>query len=154
MTPSHFGRAKKRLDCAARTTTFRVWNRPETVERASYEARSEARRAIGARGEFVSRMFRSRACLVGDEMLHRVRRMSRSLGGAVCLNQEVCLTTGDTPHPRVSKTVAWTAVQGFAASRLRNLAANGEQCRMIEAPSERPRAACNATPDEGCARGE
>src|ERR1700693_397749 len=64
MTPSHFGGAQNHLECAPRPTRFGSWNRPETVERASIEARSEA-------PESHRRVRGTNQVLLGDEMLHR-----------------------------------------------------------------------------------
>jgi hypothetical protein len=124
MTPPHSGRAKKHLDCGPRPTRFRSWNRPETVERASIEARSEApeshRRVEGDRS---GRMFRRTIRLIGDEMLHRFGARRDRLSARLCALPEMRLTRGGPRHgPR-----SWGCC--FAITEPDG-AANGERRRM------------------------
>ena len=126
MPPPHLGRAKKHLDCGPRPTRFRSCNRPETVERASIEARSEApeshRRVRGNK---------SGPDVPADNLPCRgrdassVRRTSRSLVGAA-----VCLTR-DAPHQRWATPRHGPRSWGccFAITEPDG-AANGERRRM------------------------
>src|SRR5260370_40387992 len=107
MTPPHLGRAKKHLDCGPRPTSFRVWNRPETVERAGIEARSESSGEPQARqGNKSGWMFRRKVRLIGDEMLHRYGACRDRSSPRRCAEPEVRLT-------RWGNAAAWTAVLGL-----------------------------------------
>src|SRR5580692_3249179 len=98
MTPSHFGGAKKHLDCGPRPTRFASWNRPETVERASIEARSEA-------PESHRRVKGNKSGSPQGRDASSARRMSRLFVGGCVPCQRASLEVGNA--------AAWTADLGL-----------------------------------------
>ena len=149
MTPSHLGRAKKRLDCAARPTRFALWIDPKRLSAPATRPAAKLGEPWAREGNGSGRVFRRTVRLLGDEMLHRFGAgRDRSATRLRALTKRCVLPRG--AYQEVRLTQRWAKPRRgplFAASQLRSLAAYGEggaarhnrrlggPCRLEAAPA-------------------
>lgn len=118
MTPSHFGRAKKRLDCAARPIRFHSWIDPKRLSAPATRPAAKLGEPWARKGNGSGRVFRRTVHLLGTRCFIGSARVAIAWRrGGVPWRRGVSyqeVRAKRCASPRVGKAAVWTAVYLFS----------------------------------------